>query len=178
MTLPLFLAAATEVSIPEKFGLELNVVLIQAVSFLILSGVLYYFAVRPVLATMDLRAKKIDSGLKYAEEMKAQLEAVQAESAAASKKAQLEATRIIEEARKAAKEFLDKQTQESSAKAADILAKAQQVIELEKKKMLAEARTEIARLVIETTQQVLGQQLTDADRARYNEAAARELARA
>jgi len=176
MTLPLFFAAAAEVSTPQKFGLEVNVVLIQAVSFLILSAVLYYFAIKPVLATMDLRASKIDSGLKYADEMKAKLEAMQAESAAASKKAQAEATRIIDEARKTAKEFLEKQTQESSAKAADILAKAQQVIELEKKKMLAEARTEIARLVVETTQQVLGKQLSDAERASYNEAAAKELA--
>jgi len=44
--------------------------------------------------------------------------------------------------------------------------------------MLAEARTEIARLVIETTQQVLGKQLSDAERASYNEAAAKELASA
>ena len=43
MTLPLILAAA-EVSIPEKFGLELNVVLIQAVSFLILSASAGHFA--------------------------------------------------------------------------------------------------------------------------------------
>jgi F-type H+-transporting ATPase subunit b len=176
MTLPLILAAATtEISTPEKFGLELNVVLIQAVSFLILSAVLYYFAIKPVLSTMDLRAKKIDSGLRYADEMKTQLDALQAESVASAKRAQAEATRIIEEARKAAKEFLDKQTQEASAKASDILVKAQQVIELEKKKMLAEARTEIARLVVETTQKVLAKDLSDSDRSRYNESAAREL---
>jgi F-type H+-transporting ATPase subunit b len=56
-----------------------------------------------------------------------------------------------------------------------MLVKARQVIELEKKKMLAEARTEIARLVVATTQQVLSRELTDADRSRYNESAAREL---
>jgi F-type H+-transporting ATPase subunit b len=56
-----------------------------------------------------------------------------------------------------------------------MLVKAQQVIELEKKKMLAEARTEIARLVVTTTQQVLSRELSDADRNRYTESAAREL---
>ena len=50
-----------------------------------------------------------------------------------------------------------------------------EAIELEKKKMLAEARTEIARLVIATTQRVLSEQLSEADRGRYNEAAGREL---
>ena len=63
-------------------------------------------------------------------------------------------------------------------KAGEILAKAQQVIELEKKKMLAEARTEIAHLVVETTQRVLAKELSEADRSRYNESAARELTNA
>jgi F-type H+-transporting ATPase subunit b len=110
--------------------------------------------------------------------MKAKLEAAQQESAASAKRAQVEASRIIDEARKAAKEFLDKQTQETAAKANDIISKAQQAIELEKKKMLAEARTEIARLVVVTTQRVLAKELTDADRSRYNESAAKELTNA
>jgi len=128
-----------------------------------------------VLATLDERQKKIASGLQYADEMKAKLEAAQQESVASAKRAQVEAAKIIDEARKSAKEFLDKQTQESAAKASEILVKAQQVIELEKKKMLAEARTEIARLVVATTQKVLSRELSDADRSRYNESAAREL---
>jgi F-type H+-transporting ATPase subunit b len=180
MTLPIILAAteAVQVSTPEKFGLEVHVVAIQVFSFLVLAGVLYYFAIKPILATMDERVKKIDSGLRYADEMKQKLDAVQQESLAATKHAQAEATKIIDEARKTAKEFLDKQTQESSAKATEILAKAQQVIELEKKKMLAEARTEIARLVVATTEKVLAKELSEADRTRYNARAAGELTNA
>jgi F-type H+-transporting ATPase subunit b len=41
--------------------------------------------------------------------------------------------------------------------------------------MMEEARTEVARLVVATTQRVLSRELGDAERARYNEAAAREL---
>ena len=41
--------------------------------------------------------------------------------------------------------------------------------------MLADARTEVARLVVTTTERVLTRKLSDADRASYNEAAAREL---
>jgi F-type H+-transporting ATPase subunit b len=41
--------------------------------------------------------------------------------------------------------------------------------------MLAEARTEIARLVVATTQKVLSKELSDSERSRYNESAAREL---
>ena len=42
--------------------------------------------------------------------------------------------------------------------------------------MLDQARGEIARLVVKTTEQVLAKKLTDADRAAYNEAATKELA--
>ncbi len=183
MTLPLFLAAAVEAhahtaaepGLVEKFGLDWKYVAIQAFSFLIVLAVLYKFGIKPTIAAMDERAVKIGAGLKYAEEMQAKLAAAQQESAALVKKSQVEASRIIEDARKSAKDFADKQTQEASARANDILSKAQQAIELEHKKMLADARTEIARLVVITTERVLAKKLTDADRSAYNDAASREL---
>jgi F-type H+-transporting ATPase subunit b len=168
--------AATGITkITQDFGISVPFILAQALNFTVVAFVLWKFAFKPVLATLDERQKKIASGLTYAEEMKAKFEAVQQESVASAKKAQVEATRIIDEAKKSAKEFLEKQTQESAAKANEAIARAQQVIELEKKKMLAEARTEIARLVVETTQRVLSKELSDGDRNRYSESAAREL---
>jgi F-type H+-transporting ATPase subunit b len=107
------------------------------VSFLIVLFVLYKFGIKPVTATMEERNRKIESGIKYAEEMQAKLAAAQQESAAIVKKANVESARIVDDARKTAKDFLDKQTQEATAKANELLTKAQQAIELEHKKMLA-----------------------------------------
>lgn len=157
------------------FGVEPKYLVMQVVSFLILFGVLYKFGIKPTIATMEERNKKIESGLKNAEETTARLAAAQQESAALIKTAQLEAQKVVDEARKIAKDFADKQQAEATARAADTLAKAQQAIELEHKKMLDQARGEIARLVVKTTEQVLAKKLTDADRAAYNEAATREL---
>lgn len=160
----------------EHFGVEPKFVLFQVISFLILFGVVYWFGVKPTLSTMDERNKKISDGLKNAEETQVRLAAAAQESAAIIKAAQLDAVKVVDEARRAAKEFADKQNAEATARAADTLAKAQQAIELEHKKMLNEARGEIARLVVKTTEQVLAKKLTDADRAAYNEAASKELA--
>jgi F-type H+-transporting ATPase subunit b len=160
---------------PEKFGLEWHYVLIQAVGFLVLFGVLYQFAIKPVLAQMDERATKIESGLKYAEEMKAKLEAAQQAYEAQMREAQQKSQQIIAEAQKAAKDLYDKQLKEAGDRAAAVTSRALESIELEKRKMLAEARTEIARLVVATAQRVLSKELSDADRSRYNESAAREL---
>lgn len=160
----------------EHFGVERKFVLFQVISFLILFWVLYKFGIKPTISTMDERNARIAAGLKNAEETQARLAAAAQESAQIVRNAQLEAQKSIDEARKSAKEFADKQQAEAIARAADTLAKAQQAIQLEHKKMLEQARAEIARLVIKTTEQVLAKKLSDADRAAYNEAAAKELA--
>jgi F-type H+-transporting ATPase subunit b len=164
--------------ITQDFGISVPFILAQMLNFTVVAFILWKFAFKPVMATLDERQQKIASGLRYADEMQAKLAAARDESAAIVKTSQLEAARIIDDARKAAKEFLDKQTQEAATQAADILAKARQGIELEHKKMLAETRGEIARLVVVTTERVLAQRLSDSDRAAYNDAAARELAEA
>lgn len=161
--------------ITSAFGISLSGILAQAVSFSIVAFVLWRFAFKPVLATLDERQQKIESGLKYAEEMKAKLDATHQQSAEIIQQAQEKAAAIIHETRQTAKEFLDKQTQEATQKANDMLLKAQQAIELERRKMIAEAREEIARLVVVTTERVLAKQLSDAERSTYNESAAREL---
>lgn len=168
-------AASGITKITQDFGIALPNILAQVLSFSVVVFVLWKFAFKPVIATLDERQAKIADGLKYANEMKSKLEAAQQESTAIIKKASLEASRLVEDARKSAKDFVDKQTLEASAKASDILAKGQQAIELEHKKMLADARAEIARLVVVTTERVLAKKLSDADRAAYNDSAAREL---
>ena len=168
--------AAAAPGIAEQFGLEWKYVLIQAVSFIILFVVLYWKGIKPIIAAMDERAQKIDAGLKYAEAMRAQLASTQQQTEAALKEAQQRAQAIVAETQKSSKEFAEKQQKAAIETAASLIAKAQEVIALEKKKMLAEARTEIARLVVATTERVLAKKLTDADRASYNESAARELA--
>lgn len=184
--MPLLFAAATEHAEAagpieglrqtfEHFGVEPKLVIYQLISFLIVLVVLYKFGIKPVTATMEERNRKIEAGIKHAEEMQAKLAATQQESAAIVKQSHVEAARIVDEARKTAKDFLDRQTQETAAKANDILLKAQQAIELEHRKMLSDARSEIARLVVATTERVLAKKLTDADRSSYNDAAAREL---
>jgi F-type H+-transporting ATPase subunit b len=176
--LPTLLAVtetAHESGIVQQFGLEPKFVIMQVVSFLILFGVLYKFGIKPTISTMEERNKKIESGLKNAEETQVRLAAAQQESAQLIKTAQQEAQKVVDEARKIAKDFGDKQQAEATARAADTLAKAQQAIELEHKKMLDQARGEITRLVIKTTEQVLAKKLSESDRAAYNEAATKEL---
>lgn len=183
MLSPLLLLAAAEegastsqvTKLMSDFGVDVPLLLAQILSFCVVAILLWRFAFKPVLATIEERQRLIASGLKYAEDAKAQLAQAQQDSAAIIKQARLEGTKLIEDTRKAAKEFFDGQQQEAAARANEIIAKAEQAIASEHKKMLEQARLDVARLVVATAQQVLAKELSDAERARYNEAAAREI---
>ncbi len=161
--------------IVQDFGIDLPFILAQSVNFIVVAALLWYFAFKPVMATIEERKAKIADGLKFAEDAKTQLANARQENAALLKTAQVEAARIIEEARKTAKELSERETAAATERANGIITKAQQAIDLEHRKMLEQARGEISRLVIATTQRVLSKELTDAERSRYNDAAAREL---
>ena len=89
----------------------------------------------------------------------------------------MEAQQIIHEARETGKEMIDKQSLEATARAEQMIANAEQAIELERKKMVADVREEITRLVVLTTSRVLSRDLSDDERSRYVASASQELDR-
>ena len=159
----------------NHFGLDIRFLLAQIVNFGIVAFLLYKFAFKPVLATIEERQKKISDGLQYAEEMKIKLADAEKEHAATLQKAQQEAQTILGEARETAKLYLDKQTEAAAGKSEEIIARAKEAIELERNKMLTEVRGEVVRLVIDTTSKVLTKDLSEDERSRFSKSAAEEL---
>ena len=157
------------------FGIDFHSLLAQVINFSVVAYVLWRFAFKPVAATLEQRQKKIEAGLKDAADIRAKLAATQQETLQILQKAHAEAAQVIDNARRAAKEFSEREQKAASDRANEIIEKAQQAIGLERKKMLQETRGEIARLVVATTQKVLAKELSDFERSRFNEAAAKEL---
>jgi F-type H+-transporting ATPase subunit b len=162
--------------IAGQFGVSLQTLVAQVVNFLIVAVALYFFAVKPVVATLDQRQKTIADGLQYAEDMKSQLAKAEQDRAETIRKATLEGQRILAEAREQAKDMLDRKVNEAAAKAESIIGKAHEAIEVERNKMLSEVRQEVARLVVATSGKVLARELSEQERSRFGEVAARELA--
>lgn len=162
--------------VAERFGLQWHYVVWQMVSFAILATVLYYAGIRPTLRVMAARNATLADGLRKAKEADRALEEARAASADIARNASLEAQKLLAEARTAAKEFADRSQAEAAARANQIVERAKVSIDQERDRVLQEARTELTRLVVATTEKVLRAQLNDADRDRYTKAAARELA--
>lgn len=161
--------------ISEKFGLKLPTLIAQMVNFCLVAAALYFFAVKPVAATLDDRQKKIADGLQYAEEMKTQLAEAERERAEKAREAAVEAQALMAEAREQAKEMIEKKTQEAAAQAEAIIRKANEAIELDRQKMLSDVRQEVARLVVATSSKVLTRELSDEEKAKFSDAAAKDL---
>ncbi|MGB0184038.1 MAG: F0F1 ATP synthase subunit B [Opitutales bacterium] len=160
----------------KKFDVTWPTLIAQMINFILVAFILYQFAVKPVMATLDERQQKIAEGLQYAEEMKDQLAATERERAQKVQEAAAEAQRILSETRDQAKEMIEAKTQEAAAQAEAIIRKASEATELERQKMLSEVRQEVARLVVETSAKVLTRELSADEKASYSDAAAKELA--
>ena len=81
----------------------------------------------------------------------------------------------VEEARAAAARVQAEETRKAVAAAEQVLIRAQEAAERDRARLLAEARREIGRLVVQTTATVAGRVLTADDHRRLAEETAREL---
>ena len=160
------------------FGLDLKLIIAQGLNFAIVAFLLWKFAFKPVMATMEERENAIAQGLTDAEKAKQQLESAEVEKAEKLKEANTTAQKVIHEARIQAEEFGAKQKEVLEGELVEKRRRADEAIELEREKVLNEARADIARLVVLTSGKVLKKELSDEERSRLNSAAAREMASA
>jgi F-type H+-transporting ATPase subunit b len=162
--------------IARTFGVDWQHLIAQIISFGIVCFVLYRFAYRPVLATLEKRRQQIAESLSNAEKIKAELARTEAQRQEKMAEVDAQATKMIEEARAAAKRVQELETQKAIAAAEQIMVKAREAAEREHDRMLAELKREIGRLVVQTTATVTGKILTSEDQQRLAEEAAKQLA--
>ena len=160
----------------EQFGVDWPHFIAQCISFLLVAGVLYKFAYKPVQTVLEDRRRRIAEGLANADKMKKELANAQAKAQEILNQASAQATKMIEEGRAAAARVQEQETQKAIAAAKDLVEKARQAAEAEHARMLAELRREVGRLVVATTAKVAGKVLTPEDQARLTDEANRQLA--
>jgi len=162
--------------IAEQFGVDWPHLFAQIVSFCIVCALLYFFAYKRVLAMLEERRQRIAEGLANAEKIKAELARTEAQRQEVLAQANLQATKLIEEARAAAARVQEQETQKAIAAAEQIVTKAREAAAADHARMLAELRREVGRLVVQTTAAVTGKILTPEDQTQLAEDAARQVA--
>ena len=176
----LLLAAQMDSSVqPERivttFGVDWPHFLAQVVSFCIVCFILYRFAYRPVLKMLEVRRQQIAQGMANAEQIKAELARTEAQRQEVMAQANVQANKLIEEARAAASRLQEMETQKAIAAAEQIVANAREASAQDYARMLADLKREVGGLVVQTTATVVGRILTPEDQRRLAEEPAKEL---
>ena len=161
--------------IAQTFGVDWPHLTAQVISFSIVCALLYRLAYRPILAMLARRRELIAQGLANTEKINAALKAIDVQREQILNAARDEAARVAEEGRAVAKRLREQEAQHAAAAADRVLLRAREQAAREHSLMVAAARREIGRLVVQTTAAVAGRVLTSDDQRRLIQETTRQL---
>ena len=159
-----------------QFGVTWSKFGAQVILFLLVYLILKKFAFAPIIATFEARRRTIEEGQTNAEKIKRQLAESELRCQEILRKANADAQRIIEEARNSSESITQKQLQQAIKDAENIIITASESAALDRARMIAEVKTEMLHLVIDTTSKVVGKVLTPADQERLASETSNQLA--
>ncbi|MCH8534159.1 MAG: F0F1 ATP synthase subunit B [Flavobacteriaceae bacterium] len=133
----------------------------QVVVLVILVFLLGKFAWKPILQGIKEREDSINDSINAAEDAKKELMHLQEKNQDMLNEARIERDQMLKEAQAAKKRMLEEANTQATQKAAQIVAKAQEAIEADKKAALVEIKSEVASLSIDIAEKILGQNLKD-----------------
>lgn len=160
----------------SALGLDPKMLVSQLISFSIVFFVLWKLAYKPIFAMLNARRDKIAEALANAEKIKADVARTEAERQKILAEAGDKANKLIDEAREAAAQVRQRETQKAISEAEQIIAKAREAATQERVQMLGELKREVGRLVVQTTTTVTGKILTPEDQKRLAQETEKQLA--
>ncbi len=140
-------------------GINLPVLISQIVNFLILFGLLYLVAYKPILKMLDSRSKKIKESLEQAEAVKEQSTHAEEEVKKQLQAASQQAQEIIARATQAGEDLRKKAQEQAKQDGELLIARARQDIQNERDEAIDSVRQQFADLTILAAGKVIGETL-------------------
>lgn len=141
----------------------------NAIAFILAAIILKVFAFGPIQKMLDERKKRIAEGEEMRAESERKVKELEQTTRETLASANEEGNKLIQEARDSAQALLEQKQKEAARQVEDILAKSREAAALEAEQARNELRAEFSRLVAQTTAQVAGKILTDADKHRIDQ---------
>jgi len=142
----------------DVFGLNGKLLVIQIFNFGVLLLILWYFLYTPVMRMLTERQKVIEKGVKDAEAAAQEREEITKEKESIITAATVDASSIVERAKKRGEEKGEEVLQEAKKKGNRILEEAAMKAAEEKNKALAESKGEIAQMTVLGVEKLLRNQ--------------------
>ena len=145
-----------------NLGIDWKLLVAQVVNFVVVLLVLKRFAYQPMLKLLDERTAKIEKGLVDAESASRKLSEMEMKEKAVLADARTEAKRILAETDEAAAKRDAAKMTETEARVKKLLEESENKIAEDRKKMLEEAKRELAGTVLMAVEKVLSEKMDSA----------------
>ena len=132
----------------------------QTIAFVIFIAICWKYVWPPIIAIMEEREKRISDGLEAAKKADDSLEEAQLAFDQEMNKAKAEAAEILEKANARASQIVNDATSKAETEAEKILTSASKTIENDVNKAKEELRHKMSELIIETSEKILGEEIT------------------
>jgi F-type H+-transporting ATPase subunit b len=134
--------------------------LAQAVVMIVFVAICWRYVYPPILSVMQEREKKITEGLEAAKKADDSLEEAKLAFDKELNQAKAEAAEILEKANNRASKIVSDATSKAEVEAEKIMASAATNIENETNKAKEELRQQMSDIIINTTQKILGDEIS------------------
>tara|TARA_A100001015_G_scaffold171879_1_gene191034 strand:+ start:74 stop:544 length:471 start_codon:yes stop_codon:yes gene_type:complete len=149
--------------------------LAQAVVMIVFVAICWRYIYPPILSVMQEREKKISDGLEAAKKADDSLEEAKLAFDKELNQAKSEAAEILEKANTRASQIVGDASKKAESEAEKIMASASMAIENETNKAKEELREQMSDIIIDTTQKILGDEISEEKHEAILKKAAEEL---
>lgn len=143
----------------EGLGINLPSLLAQIINFVILLGLLYLVAYKPIMRMLDERSRKIKESMEQTEYINNQAAKAEQETVKRIAEAGKEGQKVVDQAVKEGEELRRKAQQEARKEAEILIARARLEIQRERDEVVGELRQEFADLSILAAEKVIERSL-------------------
>lgn len=141
----------------EKLGLDWKLLLANMVTFLIVLWVLRKFAYGPIIRALETRQATIADSLQKAKDTDQAYRELQGAKEQLVKEAKLTAQDLLRQAESDAAKIRQAELEKTQAAAEQLIVKTRTQLDRERRDMVQAAKADVAALVVQATEQVLGQ---------------------
>ncbi len=143
----------------EGLGVNLPTLVAQIVNFVILFGLLYLVAYKPIMRLLDERSRKIRESMEQTEFIKQQAERAEEETRKQIEAGRKEGQEVLARTIKAGEEIRQRAQQQAKEEAASIITRARAEIQRERDDAITDLRKEFANLTIMAAEKVIDRSL-------------------
>jgi len=142
-----------------SLGINMPVLLAQIINFIILFGLLYLVAYKPIMRMLDERSRKIKESMERTEYIKQQAERAEEEAKKQIEAAAKEGQEAVARAVRTGEEVKREAQQQAGQEAEALIARARTEIQRERDEAIDDLRKEFANITIVAAEKVIERSL-------------------